>query len=186
LFLEKRKALNEASMASLNLALTANFFAGIDLSFIRVLHTYLPIVNNNEPDTWGIVDRIRREFPQVRICIPRVASSNSLDNIFFEGPSQLQPSKWGIPEPKQGIAVTDEDIDLVIVPLLAVDRAGHRVGYGRGFYDRLLTNVRKDCHKIGFSFFDPVSSIEDIEDHDIVLDACVTPTGTHLFSQRDA
>lgn len=186
LFLEKRKGLNEASLASMNLALSANFFAAIDLSFTSVLHTYLPIVGNNEPDTWIIVDRIRREFPHVQVCIPRVAGADALDNILYEGPQQLQQGKWGIPEPKYGNRVESEKLDLVIVPLLAVDRDGHRVGYGRGFYDRLLNSVRADCRKVGFSFFEPVTAIEDIGQHDVVLDACVTPKGTLVFNRFDA
>lgn len=184
LFLEKRKSLNKASQASMNLALSANFFAAIDLSSTSVLHTYLPITDNNEPDTWIIVDRIRREFPRVQVCIPRMADSDTLDNILYEGPQQVASGKWGIPEPKYGNVVENEKLDLVIVPLLAVDRTGHRVGYGRGFYDRLLNDVRADCRKVGLSFFEPVNAIEDIGEHDVVLDVCVTPGGIVNFNQR--
>ena len=180
LFLEKRKALSEADYLRLNLALYAHFFAGIDLSFTHVLHTFLPIFANHEPDTWAIVERVRREFPHVRISLPRVTGDH-IENFYFEGPHQLQTSAWGIREPRHGVPTRPEEIDLIIVPLLAFDKQGHRVGYGRGYYDRLLSQVRPACHKIGITFFPPVDSIDDIARHDMPLDRCVTPEGVISF-----
>lgn len=183
-FLEKRKALSDSECARLNLGLYSAFFASVDLSFVHVLHTYLPIPGNQEPDTWQILDRVRREFPHIRVSLPRVGKGDNLENIFFEGPQQLKTSDWGIPEPKQGVPTPVEEIDLVIVPLLAVDRSGHRVGYGRGYYDRLLAATRKDCLKVGLSYFPPVDAIEDIGTQDVKLDQCVTPEGTIVFPLR--
>lgn len=179
-FLEKRKALSESECASLNQALYSNFFASIDLSFIHVLHIFLSIPNNQEPDTWTLLDRLRREFPHIRISVPRV-NGDHLENFFFEGLHQLHTSAWGIQEPKQGVPTPPEKVDLAIVPLLAVDERGHRVGYGRGYYDRFLKTTREDCLKVGLSFFPPVKSIEDITDQDVSLHQCVTPDGTLVF-----
>lgn len=180
LFLEKRKALTEAECAQFNLLIFSHFFASIDLSFVHVLHTYLPITNNQEPDTWSILDRIRREFPHIRVSVPCVAGDH-LDNFYFEGPQQLEVSTWGIQEPKQGVPTPPEKIDLVIVPLLAIDKQGHRVGYGRGYYDRLLGQVRPDCRKVGLSLFQAVDMIDDVTPSDIPLDQCVTPEGVIAF-----
>ena len=181
LYLEKRKELSEGDCASLNLRLYSLFFSSIDLSFIQVLHIYLPIAHNQEPDTWMIIDRVRREFPHVRISLPRVGANDKLENIYFEGQHQLQTSSWGIPEPKQGVPTPDEKIDLVIVPLLAIDTVGHRVGYGRGFYDRMLHRMRPDCQKVGLSFFPVVDRIDDVNENDAALNQCVTPDGTIVF-----
>ena len=52
-------------------------------------------------------------------------------NIFFEGAHQLEKTKWGMVEPKQGTKAEAKDIDMVIVPLLAIDKQGHRIGYGK-------------------------------------------------------
>lgn len=179
-FLEKRKALSESECAMLNQALYSNFFASVDLSFVRVLHIFLSIPNNQEPDTWPLLDRIRREFPHIRMSVPKVVGDH-LENFFFEGLHQLHTSSWGIQEPKQGVPTPTDKIDIVIVPLLAVDERGHRVGYGRGYYDRLLKTTRKDCLKVGLSFFSPVKEIEDITDQDVRLNQCVTPEGTLAF-----
>src|SRR5262245_1889744 len=119
LFLEKRKALSESEWSRLNLALYSVFFSSIDLSFVRLLHLFLPLAANREPDTMSILERVRREFPGVRVVVPRVAG-NDLEHIFYEGPHQLEVSAWGIPEPKQGVPAPPGLIDMVIVPLLAV------------------------------------------------------------------
>jgi 5-formyltetrahydrofolate cyclo-ligase len=174
-YLDKRTKLNPAECAQFNLLLYNLFFSSVDLSFIKVLHTYLPIHRNNEPDTWPIIERIRREFPNVRISIPRVGAGGVLENLFFEGLHQLQTTSWSIQEPKQGVPTPAENIDLVIVPLVVCDTLGHRVGYGKGYYDRFLRTCRTDCKKVGLSFFPEVNSISDAGDHDVQLDICITP-----------
>ncbi len=181
LFLKRRRELSEGEWHRLNLALYSVFFTSIDLSFVRTLHLFLPLAANREPDTMTILDRVRREFPGVRVVLPRV-SGNDLEHFFYEGPHQLELSSWGIPEPKQGVRALPETIDMVLVPLLAFDREGHRVGYGRGYYDRFLTKVRPDCQRIGLSLFSAVERITDIDEHDTPLTQCVTPEGTIVFS----
>ena len=67
------------------------------------------------------------------------------------------------------------EVDVVLVPGLAFDEGGHRVGYGRGFYDRFLALCRPDCLKVGLSYFEPISQITDIHAGDIRLDLLITP-----------
>lgn len=174
-YLDKRRQLTVEECAHFNLQLYNYFFSSVDLSFVNVLHTYLPITRNNEPDTWMIIDRVRREFPNVRISIPRITPEAGLESIYFEGLHQLQTHAWGIQEPRQGSPTPPEKIDAVLVPLLAVDQQGHRVGYGKGYYDRFLKKCRSDCNKIGLSFFDVIERIDDIDNHDIILNTCITP-----------
>lgn len=173
IYLEKRLALTDAAYQQLNFQLYQQFFTHIDLSFIRCLHIFLPIESKREPDTWPIIDRIRREFPHVRLSIPKVAG-DQLENINFEGLHQLKKNKWGIFEPQQGVPTPVEKIDMVIVPLLAVDVQGHRVGYGKGFYDRFLASCRPDCQRIGVSCEEPCEALEDINNNDIRLTHCLT------------
>ena len=174
---EKRIRLTPSECAQSNLQIYNYFFSFLDLSFVKVIHTYLPIEKNHEPDTWMMVDRIRREFPHIRISIPRTSKDGTLENFYFEGLHQLQTSTWGIQEPKQGVLTPSGKIDVVIVPLIAFDNGGHRVGYGKGYYDRFLKTCRIDCKKIGLSFFDAEEKIDDVGPHDFRLDACITPKG---------
>ncbi len=180
-YLEKRRLLSEAECAQLSLQLYNLFFTSQDLSFVKVLHCYLPMSKNNEPDTWMIIDRVRREFPHIKISIPRVTSGGELENFYFEGFHQLQTTSWGIQEPKQGVITPTEKIDLVVVPLVACDLTGQRVGYGKGFYDRFLLQCRIDCRKVGLSFFPLVDRIPDVHAGDIPLTTCIEPNGVHQF-----
>lgn len=183
LYLQKRAALSEAEYGQLNFQLYQNFFSTIDLSFVHVLHTFLPIVEKKEVDTWLILDRIRREYPHIRISIPKVNSQTGVfDSFYFEGLHQLALNEWGIQEPKQGIPTEPEKVDLVLIPLLAYDKKGHRVGYGKGFYDKFLSTCRGDCKKIGLSLFNAEETISDANQLDINLDLCITPAQAIQFS----
>lgn len=181
-YLQKRQALSEAEYAQLSFQLYQNFFSALDLSFIKVLHTFLPITSKKEVDTWLMIDRIRREYPHIRISIPKVNNKTSeLESFFFEGLHQLATNEWGIQEPKQGIPTEPEKIDLVLVPLLAFDQSGHRVGYGKGYYDKFLITCRPDCKKIGITLFTAEEKIEDTNNADVRLNQCVTPSKVYQF-----
>lgn len=181
-FLEKRLLLSEAAYPLLNRKLCDRFFTSMDLSFIHVIHCFLPIIEKKEPDTWLIIDRLQREFPHIRIAVPKVnRQSNQLEHFLFEGPGKLKTSNWGVTEPTDGIPMPVEKIDLVLVPLLAFDVSGHRVGYGKGYYDRFLATCPPTTKRIGLSFFEPVISIDASSD-DVQLTACVTPDAFYGFS----
>ena len=84
-------------------------------------------------------------------------------------------------EPPGDIAILPKDIDMVFVPLLSFDKNGYRVGYGKGYYDKFLANCREDLVKVGFSFFEPVVKIEDVDGYDIPLNYCLTPENFYSF-----
>jgi 5-formyltetrahydrofolate cyclo-ligase len=180
-FLQQRKQLSDAQRDVLNLQIYNHFFLDPSLSFIHTLHIFLSIERTREPDTWQIVDRIRREMPHIRLVIPRINDQGKLDHIYFEGLHQLKANDFGIMEPMQGVPAEISKIDMVLVPLLAVDKRGNRVGYGKGHYDRFLVECRSDCTKIGLSFFEPADTIEDAEKHDVPLDVVITPNGRIHF-----
>lgn len=176
LYLQKRISLSEAEFQRLNRLIVEHFFRTIDLTHIKVLHTFLPIEKQKEVNTWLIIERLKKQFPDVKVSIPRINNqSSSIENFYYEGPDQLEKNTWGILEPKQGIPTPTDKIDAVLVPLLAFDRNGNRVGYGRGFYDKFLATL--NCKKIGLSFFPPVKTIEGMSDRDIPIDLIVTPEG---------
>ncbi|MBX2941398.1 MAG: 5-formyltetrahydrofolate cyclo-ligase [Cyclobacteriaceae bacterium] len=181
-YIEKRGEISEASYLQFNNAIYKQFFSFVDLSFIKVIHSFLPITASKEFNTWLIIDRIRREFPHIQFSIPRInKKTDLLENFYFEGLHQLKANKWGILQPQQGTLTEHEKIDLVIVPLLAIDQTGHRVGYGKGYYDRFLSTCRKDCKKIGVSFFPPIEKIADTNENDFRLNSCLTPKKIYSF-----
>lgn len=184
IYLKKRIDLSEAEYLQLNTQLCENFFLNIDLSRMEVLHTFLPIEKNKEVDTWRIINRLKKEFPNLRISIPKINNQTAIfDNYYFEGSHQLKNNTWEIPEPMQGIPTPTEKIDAVLVPLLAFDERGNRVGYGRGFYDKFLGTCRKDCQKIGLSFFEMVGEIDGIDETDVPLNLIITPKNRILIDK---
>lgn len=87
----------------------------------------------------------------------------------------IKKNAYNIPEPVNGIEITNNKLEVVFVPLLAFDEQGHRVGYGKGFYDTFLADCKPDILKIGLSFFEAEDAIDDVFENDIKLDYCVTP-----------
>lgn len=180
-YLQERKEISSSAYIELNHRMLDQFFQHIDLSAVKILHTFLPLKKNKEPDTEMIIARIQNEFPAIRLCVPRIHSAaDRLESFFFEGMHQMAENAWGILQPITGTPLNPDKIDMVLVPLLVFDQAGHRVGYGKGYYDRFLANCRPDCCKVGLSFFPPVDKIQT-HAGDVPLDCCVTPEKVYRF-----
>jgi 5-formyltetrahydrofolate cyclo-ligase len=179
-YLKKRLALTDSEYNELSHKICDLFFHCVDLSNIKILHIYLPIESKREPNTWLIINKIQKEYPHLKLVIPRV-NGEQMDNIFFERLHQLKTAKWDIQEPVYGTHAEAQEIDMVIVPLLAVDKQGHRIGYGRGYYDRFLKLCRPDCVRIGISLFEPELKIEEKHEDDVLLNACLTPFKKYEF-----
>lgn len=177
IYLGKRMELSDAQCQQLSQEICDELFRVVQLSRVRVLHTFLPIRKTKEVDTRLIIDRIRSVFPQIMISVPRINNNTSeLEHYYYESPEQLETNTWGIPEPVKGVPTPVEKIDVVLVPLLVFDRQKHRLGYGRGFYDRFLAGCRPDCLKVGLSFFGMEEKIDDISEKDVALDVVITPS----------
>lgn len=109
-------------------------------------------------------------YPQLRWVYPKVSGHH----LTFHPGDSLQPGAFGILEPADGSAeVPLEEIDAFLCPGLAFDPAGHRLGRGRGFYDRLLAQARPDALKIGVCF--PFQIVPDTfpEPHDVIMDKVI-------------
>src|SRR5690606_6473364 len=99
---------------------------------------------------------ILKDHPEIEIVLSRCnLGTNLMEHFSWDGRQELISNRWGIEEPHSGTKVLSQQLDAVIVPLLVFDKEGHRVGFGKGFYDRFLADCRVDCKKIGLSFFDP-------------------------------
>ena len=71
------------------------------------------------------------------------------------------------------------------LPVIAFDEQGYRVGYGRGYYDRLLKQCRPDVTKVGLCFEAPVPAIEDLHVYDVPMDYCITPSQVFRWKHKD-
>ena len=104
-----------------------------------------------------------------------------LKHYLLTDSTSLQKNRWNVPEPVDGLEVPLSKIDVVFVPLMAFDRKGNRVGYGKGFYDRFLSQCRSGVKKIGLSLFEAEEAIADVSNNDIALDYCITPDKIYSF-----
>jgi 5-formyltetrahydrofolate cyclo-ligase len=161
------------------------FFASVLTRSARVVHCFIPIEKFNEIDTTPVFTRCWRDYPNLTTVVPRVDfGSGTMESVVYEPQHILGRNRWGMDEPAHERTVPASDIDIVLVPLVAYDLAGFRVGYGKGFYDRFLASCRTDCLKVGLSYFPPVEAIADTNEFDIALDLCITPTKIYSFSSE--
>lgn len=182
IYLAKQKSLSDAERREKSRRLADRFFKRFDLTDIRFLHVFLPIEKNREVETTFIYQHLWQNFPNITTVAPRVDFEKmTLENFEFKAATTLVINRWQIAEPTESEPVEIEKIDAVLVPLLCFDKTGSRVGYGKGFYDKFLSDCRKNCLKIGISYFAPVKEIADAQAFDVKLDFCVTPDAVITF-----
>ncbi|MBB6002170.1 5-formyltetrahydrofolate cyclo-ligase [Arcicella rosea] len=174
-YLSKRKALSQAEILDQSQAIVELFFQHFNLSEVKYLHTFLPIIKHNEINTFLLIERLQAEFPQVQIVVPKSIPETYEMEHFLYDEEKLVENKWGIPEPVSGELIAPSEMSIVLVPLLIFDEQGNRVGYGKGFYDRFLQECSSELIKIGLCLEEPIDKIEDINEFDIKLDYCITP-----------
>jgi 5-formyltetrahydrofolate cyclo-ligase len=184
--LAQRKALPAAEVARRSAQLCAGFFRHFPVAEWRWLHVFLPLASKNEPDTWAIIHQVWKERMALQLAAPVVQLDGiSLRHYELTPTTPLIANRWGIPEPQAdlGAEVQPQQLDAVLVPLLACDQHGQRVGYGGGFYDRFLAQCRPDALFIGLSILEeePLAEIADVLPTDVPLHACLTPGGVWNF-----
>jgi 5-formyltetrahydrofolate cyclo-ligase len=178
LMLQRRRALPVEEVQLRSKQIADHFFLHFKLNPGQVLHLFLPIVKNNEINTWPIIEQMRLQCPDVRVAVPVTdAAQHILTHHHLTDKAVLVENSWGIPEPKDATIIQAQEVDIVLIPLLAFDTLGHRVGYGKGFYDRFLAECRSDVIKVGLSLEPPVESITDTNTYDIPLDYAIMPDG---------
>ncbi len=178
----KRMSLSPDKASDLSRRIADMFFLNTDLVGTRILHGFIPIKKFNEIDTSLIFERLWHEFSGILTLAPHINVANGeMQSSKFSADTELKENAWGIREPVGGTAIDASNVDVVLVPLLCFDTRGHRVGYGKGFYDRFLSKCRPGCVKIGLSFFSPVEEITDADGRDIKIDRCITPDKIYRF-----
>ncbi|MDH6534520.1 5-formyltetrahydrofolate cyclo-ligase [Parabacteroides sp. PM5-20] len=126
-------------------------------------------------------DFIEKWAPQKQLLLPLVDGEN-LKLLPYTDKQSLQKGAYGILEPgeKPGFSVDENEIDLLIVPGIAFDRQGNRLGRGKGYYDRLLSSLSNP--KIGLCFSFQLHEQIPTETFDIQMDGVITEKEV-LFKQ---
>jgi len=145
-----------------------------------IYHLFMSSEQNNEINTSLLLSILQGKDKLT--VIPKILDGYELEHYLLADQTPLKLNRWGIPEPKSGIKINPNQIDVVFVPLIIFDLEGHRIGYGKGYYDRFLAKCRKETIKVGLSYFDPIEKIEDIKSHDIPINFGITRDRIYEFS----
>lgn len=164
--------------------LSEKMFRQLDPSWIAHPrhHLFWPITGKKEVHTPPLAHLLAET---AQVFLPRVAEEGQLTHHRWHPGDSLACNAWGIWEPTgEGISTTafwQESLPTVVwIPLLAFDRAGYRVGYGKGFYDQFLQQA-SHVWKVGLSLLGPLENELDADPWDIPLDACATPDQIWIF-----
>ena len=143
-------------------------------------HVFLSIVEFKEVNTEFILSILSGKDKHIVLSKSNLITS-TMNHFLLTDSTTIKTNTWNIPEPVDGIEIQPNKIDVVFIPLLAFDKQGNRVGYGKGYYDKFLAACRPETIKIGLSFFEAEELIQDMFESDVKLDYCVTPKKIYTF-----
>ncbi|MFC0603227.1 5-formyltetrahydrofolate cyclo-ligase [Winogradskyella pulchriflava] len=174
-----RQELSESQIEDLSLAI-ANQLLKLNIWDKSLYHIFLTIEEQKEINTEYILNILAGKDKNIVISKSNF-DDYSMKHYLLTDSTKIKKNKYNIPEPVDGIPIASENIDVAFVPLLAFDKLGNRIGYGKGFYDRFLSNCKPETLKIGLSFFEAEDKALDASVNDIKLDYCVTPNEVFRF-----
>jgi 5-formyltetrahydrofolate cyclo-ligase len=175
-----RQSLTEEEIEDKSLAIANQLLRMDALPSLRLVwnklyyHLFLTIEEQKEINTEYILQILAGKDKEIVISKCDFATLG-MTHFLLTDNTKIKKNSYNVPEPVDGLEVPDAKIDVVFVPLLAYDKQGNRVGYGKGFYDNFLSKCKPETIKIGLSFFPPEEKIEDVSANDVKLDFCVTP-----------
>lgn len=181
IYKDKRKALSDKDRMKLDDLILIQF-QQLALPHLSAFLSYWPIATHNEVNTLPMADYLQFRMPGVQLAYPKtIYQQVTMQAIAVHEETEYEQNTYGLVEPQQGEELPAQELDLVFVPMLAYDKRGYRVGYGKGFYDRFLKQCRSDVIKIAFSYFDPEPVISDVNEFDIPLNFAITPECIYEF-----
>lgn len=154
-----------------------------DLDEMNTVAAYM--ATPEELDPYMIIDALR--FRGLDLVLPRTDEPLDISMHRVVDDSHLVAGPFGILEPKASAPMVEpEKIDVMLVPGIAFDVAGNRIGYGGGYYDKMLPRLRGDTVSIGLAFDEQIFEELPVEDHDTPVDVVVTPTAVYRRESQEA
>lgn len=178
----KRKSLSPHELSERSYSVIDRLLSNVQVEG-KTVSMFLPIEKHKEMNTYSLLERIVAINGKVALPVSDFEKQEMVHYLYEEGKTHLKLNQFGIPEPQGGKIIAPVNFDIVLVPLLMIDKEGNRVGYGKGFYDRFLSLCREDCFFVGLHLFEleENAKIVDVSPDDIPLDAVVTPTAFIRF-----
>ncbi|WP_400076176.1 5-formyltetrahydrofolate cyclo-ligase [Winogradskyella sp. R77965] len=174
-----RKVLSQSQIEDYSLNI-ANQLLKLSIWDFSFYHTFLTIEEQKEINTDYILNILAGKDKNIVISKSNF-EDYSMTHYLLTDHTKLKKNKYNIPEPVDGIEIQSSKMDVIFVPLLAYDKVGQRIGYGKGFYDRFLSECNPEALKIGLSFFNAESEFSDFNANDVKLDYCINPDKIYKF-----
>jgi len=180
LYIEKRNELSAEQIQVKSSLITESFITSDIWKNSKLIHIFISISGKKEVDTSFLIDFFFTQHPEIKICTSIVVGNDLVHTHIAETTTYLS-NKWNIPEPVERNVLNESEIDLVLLPLLAFDIKGNRVGYGKSFYDRFLKKCKPDVVKVGLSLFEAAEELIEGDAWDVSLDWALTPNQVYEF-----
>ena len=174
-----RQTLAEDEIEDYSIAI-ANQLLKLPIWEYSFYHIFLSIEEQKEMNTDFILNILSGKDKNILISKSDFAT-REMTHFLLTDSTVIKKNSYNIPEPVDGIKISNDKIEVVFIPLLAFDKRGNRVGYGKGFYDKFLSECNSTTLKIGLSFFEAEDEISAVSKGDIGLDHCVTSNRTYKF-----
>ncbi|MEM1269440.1 MAG: 5-formyltetrahydrofolate cyclo-ligase [Bacteroidota bacterium] len=149
--LAQRAAVQPAHRREWSAAISTHIAGLPAIQSAQTIHCFWPMEDRGEVDLAPFVEHQWRAG--TRIVLPVMQPNGRLEHREFKGRAHLVTNRWGVSEPLTGALVLPSELDCVIVPGLAFDKRGYRLGYGKGFYDRFLADLNVPTIGVCFSQF---------------------------------
>lgn len=173
----RRSKVQQADRPDAAQAAARHFLDAVPLEPGQVVALYWPI--RDEIDCKPLLTRLVDSGQPV--CLPVVLGDEEpLELRLWEDGQPLYPSGFGTLAPAETAPIVAPDI--VVIPLLAFDRLGTRLGYGKGYYDRTLANMQTKPLLVGYAFAAQELDFIPREAHDMPLDMLITEAGVTKFT----
>jgi len=174
--LQARRQLDAEECARLSLVIQQFVLSLPEWAAAATVALYSPIHNEVATDLL-----LQRAFAEgKRVVYPRVTETKLQFSRVHPG-EVLLPGAFGVREP-EGESFPLEEIDLMFVPGVAFDLGGHRLGYGKGYYDQALADADSATRRVGLAFNLQVVAQLPAEGHDVRMDLLITETEIRRFS----
>ncbi|MBM78753.1 MAG: 5-formyltetrahydrofolate cyclo-ligase [Crocinitomicaceae bacterium] len=178
--IEKRNQLSKKTIDKYSKIISDKLLANFNFKD-QSTHLFYQIKENKEVNTWFLHNKLMLEN-NTFYCSIHNSTFNRWDCVQFDPKVNFTKTTFKVPIPSIYKNSTYSEINIIIVPLLAFDSVGNRIGYGKGIYDNILSKLNTNCIKIGVSFFEAEQEIIEATDNDIKLDYCQTTSMLHKFT----
>jgi len=179
--IERRGALPEDTRRIMSKEITGYVLSIPEVMNARLVDLYIPLPGYTEVDTGYLVDELT--LMGKTVAVPVVEADTLFSALYRKG-NPLRRAKFGQPEPEVLVKADEKTLDVVLLPLLAYDCRGYRVGYGKGFYDRFLQRLYLEAVnplRIGLAFSMQMIDRVPTEQWDEPLDGVVHEKGFTRF-----